>query len=171
MKVHLVEPPPGFDLKLAGFTENEVVYDETTHTLTVNKALGDKAIKGLLVAAGEPTVRKAVFDLYVASAKYRVSSWWLYWFYILATVAELYLSPVGLSMVSKLAPARYATMLMGMWMLTSFFGNFLAGAAGEYYDKYTPTAYFTFLLVVLLVAALAGFALVPKVKKMMHGVK
>ena len=171
LKVHFVEVPPGFDIKLAGFDKNEASYDAGTRTLTVNEALSDKGTKGLLLAAGEPTFRTAVFQLYAASAQYRVSAWWLFWFYILATVGELYLSPVGLSMVSKLAPARYATMLMGLWLLTSFFGNFLAGIAGEQYEKFTPTTFFSFLLVALLVAALVGFCVVRKVTTMMHGVK
>ena len=103
--------------------------------------------------------------------KYRVSPSWLFWFYVVATVGELYLSPVGLSMVSKLAPARYATMLMGLWMLTSFFGNFLAGMAGEAYDKIPPLQFFAMLTVVVAVVAAAGFLIVKKVTALMHGVK
>jgi POT family proton-dependent oligopeptide transporter len=126
-----------------------------------------KIVFGVLLMSGACVF----FELYARSAQHRVSAWWLFWFYILGTVGELYLSPVGLSMVSKLAPARFATMLMGLWMLTSFFGNFLAGMAGEYYDKYEPLNYFLALMLLLLVIALAGFALVRKVTALMHGVK
>ena len=99
-------------------------------------------MKGLLVAAGEPQFRATVHDLYVESNTFRVSSWWLFWSYILATLGELCLSPVGLSMVSKLAPAKFATMLMGVWMLTSAFGNFAAGALGEIWGTIPPIQFF-----------------------------
>jgi POT family proton-dependent oligopeptide transporter len=180
LTVHLVEVPKGFDLSLAGFEQEKeskgkdvakVTYDTEAHTLTVNEPLADKDVKSLLVCAGEPEFRSAVYELYAASAKYRVSASWLFWFYVLATVGELYLSPVGLSMVSKLAPAKYATMLMGLWMLTSFFGNFLAGMAGEEYDKIPPLKFFLILTLVLAVVAAGGYLIVRKVTALMHGVK
>jgi len=46
---------------------------------------------------------------------------------LLLTIGELYLSPVGLSLVTKVAPVRMVSMLMGVWLLASFFGNFLSG--------------------------------------------
>ncbi len=48
---------------------------------------------------------------------------WLVIFTLLATIGELYLSPVGLSLVTKLAPVRMVSMMMGVWLLSSFFGN------------------------------------------------
>jgi POT family proton-dependent oligopeptide transporter len=171
LRVRLPETPPGFDLRLAEFNKGEVTYDAASKTLTVNNSLADKDIKSLLVAAGEPNFRQAVYSLYSDSSKHRVSSWWLFWFYVVATVGELYLSPVGLSMVSKLAPVRYATMLMGLWLLTSFFGNFLAGMAGEYYDKIPPGEFFLYLFIIVLAVALAGFLIVRRVTALMHGVK
>ena len=109
-------------------------------------------------------------DLYVASAKFKVSSWWLFWFYILCTIGELCLSPVGLSMVSKLAPAKFATMLMGMWLLTSFFGNFMAGFAGESYGTIHPSYYFIGIAAIVGAASFICLLTVKKTKKMMHGV-
>jgi POT family proton-dependent oligopeptide transporter len=107
----------------------------------------------------------------VQSSKFRVSSWWLFWFYILCTLGELCLSPVGLSMVSKLAPRRFATMLMGVWLLTSFFGNFIAGLAGEKWEFFEPGTYFTFITIALFAASLVCFLIVRRVTAMMHGVK
>ena len=58
------------------------------------------------------------------------SSWlWLFLYFAVITIGELYLSPVGLSLVSKVAPARILSMMMGVWLSTSFLGNFLAGLA------------------------------------------
>ncbi len=170
--VHLDPAPPGFDLRYAGLPAGEVSYDAATQTLTVTNAhLADKDVKGLLVAGGAPAYRQAADQLYMESAKYKVSSWWLFWFYILATIGELCLSPVGLSMVSKLAPAKFATMLMGLWLLTSFFGNFAAGMFGEFYDSVTPTNYFLYIMAALAAGTLVLFVLARAIKGMMHGVK
>ncbi len=169
-QVHLDEVPPGLDLRYAGFREQEVQYDPATQTLSTTIPLADKDVKALLVAAGEPRIRAALDDLYVHSSAFRVSSWWLFWFYIFSTLGELCLSPVGLSMVSKLAPAKFATMLMGLWMLTSFFGNFAAGAFGEVWGTVAPLPYFCIFLAALGLASLVLFVLVRKVVALMHGV-
>ncbi|MGL4555102.1 MAG: peptide MFS transporter, partial [Gemmataceae bacterium] len=84
---------------------------------------------------------------------------------------ELCLSPVGLSMVSKLAPKDYSTMLMGVWLLTSAFGNFAAGAAGEVWGTIAPVAFFFWLTAIVGAAALVLLALVRLLVGMMHGVK
>jgi POT family proton-dependent oligopeptide transporter len=164
--------PEGFDLRYAELPPSKVHYEESTHELkATNIDLADKDVKSLLVAGGEPTFRDAINSLYQESAVYRVSPLWLFWFYIIATLAELCLSPVGLSMVSKLAPAKFATMLMGLWLLTNFFGNFAAGAFGEHWAEWTPTEYFLYLVAVVGAAALVLFLLVNKIRAMMHGVR
>jgi POT family proton-dependent oligopeptide transporter len=99
-----------------------------------------------------------------------VSGWWLVWFYLLCTVGELCLSPVGLSMVSKLAPARFATMLMGMWLFTSSFGSFLAGSMAELFPTMPPTRFFLILFAALFAASMLLFSLVKKIQVMAHGV-
>jgi POT family proton-dependent oligopeptide transporter len=169
--VKLAEVPPGFDLRYAGLGD-KVTYDPQDRTLaTHDYALADKDIKGLEVAGGSPAFRDAVSTLYVDSSHYRVSSWWLFWFYLLSTVGELCLSPLGLSMVSKLSPARFATMLMGLWLLTSFFGNFIAGALGELAESTPPITYFTAIALVLLGLTVVLFLLVRTIVRLMHGVQ
>ena len=100
-----------------------------------------------------------------------VGPMWLAGAYALHTVGELMLSPVGLSMVSKLAPAKFATMLMGVWMLTSAFGNFAAGALGEDWGTTPPVWFFLRTTIVAGGAALVLLLLVRVVTKTMHGVK
>jgi POT family proton-dependent oligopeptide transporter len=95
----------------------------------------------------------------------------LFWSYILATLGELCLSPVGLSMVSKLAPARYDTTLMGVWMLTSAFGNFVAGSLGEIWGTITPVSFFLLATVVVAGAAVVLLVLVRLATSLMHGVR
>jgi dipeptide/tripeptide permease len=162
--------PPGFDMKFAGLKKSVVRYDESAHTLTAYQALQEKETKALLVAAGAPAFRASIHELFVQSNAFRVSPLWLLWSYIFATFGELCLSPVGLSMVSKLAPAKYSTMLMGMWMLTSAFGNFAAGWLGEIWGTIPPVQFFMLATVVLGAAAVVLLVVVRLVVHMMHGV-
>jgi proton-dependent oligopeptide transporter, POT family len=81
------------------------------------------------------------------------ASWlWLFWYFVVVTVGELYLSPVGLSLVTKVAPARILSMMMGVWLATSFVGNFLAGFIGSFWSRMDKPEFF------LLVAAIAALA-------------
>ncbi len=173
VEVELDPIPPGFDMKFSGLKKSVVAFhgQDGKGKLVAHQKLVQKEIKGLLVAAGAPDFRDTVHTLYVESTKFRVSSWWLFWSYILATLGELCLSPVGLSMVSKLAPARFATMLMGVWMLTSAFGNFAAGAMGEIWGTIPPTDFFLLAAGVVAGSAVVLFVLVRAVTAAMHGVK
>ncbi len=171
VKVQLDSTPPGFDLRYAGFPKSAVFYDEATRTLTSTVELGDRDYKMLLVAGAEPAFRDALNKLYVDSARFKVSSWWLFWFYILCTLGELCVSPVGLSMVSKLAPAAYATMMMGMWHVMIFFGNYTAGQLGEVYGTIDPGKYFAYIFGSLVAVSFVCFLVIRKVNAMMHGVR
>jgi POT family proton-dependent oligopeptide transporter len=113
-------------------------------------------------------LRTALHKLTVEADARRVSPWWLVGFFLLATLGELCLSPVGMSMVSQLAPARFATMLMGLWLLIFAFGNYLAGALGEKWGTWPPVHYFVVLLAIVGGATLLLFALGPKIAAMMH---
>jgi POT family proton-dependent oligopeptide transporter len=176
--VKLAVVPLGFDLGYSGLDRPDkkghvkITFDRDRQLLETHQfKLEDKDVKALLVAGGDDALRRAMDRLYVQSSQYRVSSWWLFWFYVLTTVGELCLSPIGLSMVSKLAPARFATMLMGLWMLTSFFGNFIAGALGEQAGVTPPITYFLQITVVLGILALVVFLLARQVVRLMHGVE
>jgi len=171
LEVKIDRLPPGFDAQyLKGFNPSDLRFDESTNTFLIGKELADQDYKQLLVAGANPEFRTALNDLWVQSTKYRVSSSWLLWFYVLCTLGELCVSPVGLSMVSKLAPRRFATMLMGMWMLTSFFGNYTAGLAGENWEKLDPSTYFTYVTIAMAAAAFVCYLIARKVTSMMHGV-
>src|SRR5258708_34361876 len=80
------------------------------------------------------------------------SSWlWLFAYFAIITIGELYLSPTGLSLVSKVAPARVLSLMMGVWLATSFVGNFLAGFLGSYWSSMEKATFF------LMIAGVAGF--------------
>jgi dipeptide/tripeptide permease len=171
--VELDALPPGFDMKFSGLKPSVVEFQgkDGKGKLVAYQPLVQKEVKGLLVAGAEPQFRDTIHDLYVKSTQFRVSAWWLFWSYILATLGELCLSPVGLSMVSKLAPAKFATMLMGVWMLTSAFGNFAAGAMGEIWGTIPPMDFFLLGAAVVGVSAIVLVVLVRWVTAAMHGVK
>ena len=73
-------------------------------------------------------------------------------------LGELYLSPIGLSLVTKVAPARMLSMIMGVWMATSFTGNFLAGWFGSFWSRMEKPHFF---LMIAAIAALAGVMIFP----------
>jgi len=80
-------------------------------------------------------------------------SWfWPIFCTLLLTFGELYLSPIGLSLVTKVSPARIVSMMMGMWFLSSFFGNILSGYIGQLYTSMSKEGFF-FVLMVLGVGA------------------
>jgi POT family proton-dependent oligopeptide transporter len=82
------------------------------------------------------------------------ASWlWLFAYFVVITLGELYLSPVGLSFVTKVAPARLISLLMGVWLSASFTGGFLAGFIGSFWSRMDKPEFF---LLVAAIAAVAG---------------
>ncbi len=77
---------------------------------------------------------------------------WLFAFFFVITVGELYLSPTSLSLVTKVAPLRVLSLMMGVWLATSFFGNFLAGYLGTFWSSMGKIEFFLMLAVVSAVA-------------------
>jgi proton-dependent oligopeptide transporter, POT family len=70
---------------------------------------------------------------------------WLVGGSFLLTVGEIYLSPVGLSLVTKIAPGRIVSMMMGVWFLSSFFGNYLSGYLATFAHKMSSATFFLML--------------------------
>ena len=70
---------------------------------------------------------------------------WLVGTIFILTIGELYLSPIGLSFVTKAAPARIVSTMMGIWFLSSFFGNYLSGFLGTFWERMPREAYFLML--------------------------
>jgi POT family proton-dependent oligopeptide transporter len=108
---------------------------------------------------------------YTADPSLKVSPWWLVFVYLFHTVGELCLSPVGLSTVSKLAPARYAGLMMGVFFFAIGAGNMLAGFAGGFSDTLPPATLFGGLFAITTTMAVLLVVLSPKIKAMMAGVK
>jgi len=98
----------------------------------------------------------------------KVSPNWLVAVYAIHTVGELCLSPIGLSMVTKLAPARVGSLAMGLWFTSSAIANYLAGKLESLLEhRHVPI--YGFLVVSSIGPALVLLALTPVLKKWMHG--
>ncbi|WP_294674900.1 peptide MFS transporter [uncultured Fluviicola sp.] len=81
------------------------------------------------------------------------SLWWFFGAYGVITVGELCLSPIGLSMVSKLAPARLTALLMGAWFISTSIGNKLSGVIASLWDQYDDKSSFFMLNFYLMMGA------------------
>ena len=105
----------------------------------------------------------------------KVSMLWLVFAYMFNTMGELCLSPVGLSYVSKLVPARMIAFMFGVWYLAVAIGHKLAAVLGGQIENITREySLSTFFLIFTIVPAVAGVLIIlinPFVKKLMHGVK
>ena len=99
-----------------------------------------------------------------------VSSLWLVVAYFVMTIAELCISPIGLSLVSKLAPRQFLSLMMGCWFLTSFFGNLFAGLLGGEYERLGAVQIFAMLAIVSLISGVILLLLVPRLKKIIGNV-
>ncbi len=95
------------------------------------------------------------------------ASWlWLLGYFVVITLGELYLSPIGLSLVSKVAPARMVSMLMGLWLATSFTGNLIAGWLGGFWSSMDKTTFFLMIAGIALIASAVILAFDRPLKNM-----
>ncbi|MDO9045652.1 MAG: peptide MFS transporter [Methanobacteriaceae archaeon] len=114
-----------------------------------------------------------------------VSPLWLVAIYVMMTFGELCLSPIGLSAVTKLSPARFVSLLMGVWFLSAAASNLLAGFLSCLYPDHSRTVvpilfgipitgletFFMIFVVMSIIAAIILLLIRKKLVKMMHGIK
>jgi proton-dependent oligopeptide transporter, POT family len=115
----------------------------------------------------------AVASLFIGGGS-KVGPWWLVGVYVLQTIGEICLYPVGLSTTTKLAPQRLAGLMMGVWFLSISFGNFAAGMAAGYFESGSQEALvglFSKVAAVPILAALVLLALTPWIRKLMGKVR
>ncbi len=99
-----------------------------------------------------------------------VSPWWLVGSYFFQSIGELCLSPVGLSSMTKLAPRRFVSQMMGIWFLASALGNLIGGRVGGHVDpeklEQMPKLFTTTTISLMVAAAVCALLIVP-IRKMM----
>jgi POT family proton-dependent oligopeptide transporter len=126
------------------------------------------------------------FGVHGVDSTVKISMWWLLSLYLLHTMGELCLSPIGLAMVSKLAPIRFSSLLMGTWFLANAAANKFAGTlsalipGGEGgsattnflgYEITNLYEFFTVFIALTGVAAATLFLMSGLLRRMMHGIK
>jgi POT family proton-dependent oligopeptide transporter len=100
----------------------------------------------------------------------KVSPWWLITTYLLHVIGEMCLSPVGLSTVTKLAPERVSSLMMGVWFLAAAVGNYVGGRAAGFYESLPLWQLFGVFAGVTILAGVLLALLVPLIKRLMGGV-
>jgi POT family proton-dependent oligopeptide transporter len=132
-----------------------------------------------LLAIGYLVIAFGVKDVDPAT---KVSMMWLIGLYLLHTFGELCLSPIGLSAVSKLSPPKFASLMMGVWYLSSSLANKMAGVLSSFYPEegrpapvllgYEVTTLHEFFIIFVFMSAAAGvvlFLLAKPISKWSHG--
>jgi len=107
----------------------------------------------------------------IESTGNRVGIHWLLLVYFTHTVGELFLSPVGLSAMTKLAPHRIVGQMMGIWFLGAATGNFIGGRIGGLFESFPLKSIFLAVFVYCAISAAVMFVLVPWIKRLMGEVK
>ena len=97
----------------------------------------------------------------------RVSPWWLIVSYLLQTLGELCLSPVGLSAMTKLAPARISGLMMGVWFLAIALGGYLAGGIVTLYEAFSLPQIFSAVTLFCIGSALVLALFIRPAKRML----
>ncbi len=150
---------------------DHVTWDAATRTFATTKTLEQKDQLVIRAAAADGVFRDAVYSIFKQSTAYKMMVWWLFIHYMLATMGELCLSPVGLSLVTKLAPPKQVGLFMGLWFLTTgSIANFLAHKIGGMWGTMTPIDYFSIFAAVSVVATVVMVLLLRFLHKRMHGV-
>ena len=122
---------------------------------------------GLLISALSVLVMVAAVQI-GGNGSEKVSVWWLVANYGIITIGELFLSPMGLSIVSKLSPVNITSLMMGGWFLSTSIGNKLSGVLASLWDTYNDKADFFWInFGLLLLASLLMFVLLKQLNKVM----
>jgi POT family proton-dependent oligopeptide transporter len=171
--IESVPAPPGFALPFdhAAASEKGVSWNAAAATMTFTRPAESPTRNEIAAAGAPPSLQEALTTLEHKSEGAKVSGVWLFLSYLLATLGELCLSPVGLSMVTKLAPVRFASVFMGVWLLASSVGQYAGGSLGESWGIVTPTQYFGVFVWTSLIGATVLAALVGPLRRLMHEVR
>jgi proton-dependent oligopeptide transporter, POT family len=172
VEVHFEAAPAGFSFPFdaAEAEDRGLAWNAPTRTMTFTKWVEPPTRADLAAAGAPPEWRDPLRSLEKKSDGARVSGLWLFLNYLFATLGELCLSPVGLSMVTKLAPVRFASLFMGVWLLASSVAQYAGGSIGETWGIIPPTQYFMLFVWTSVVGALVLAVLVRPLKRLMHEV-
>ncbi|MEQ1913300.1 MAG: MFS transporter, partial [Vicinamibacterales bacterium] len=98
----------------------------------------------------------------------RVSVWWLVSAYLLIALGEVCLSPMGLSLVNRVAPPRSRGLLMGAWFVSLSAGGYFAGFVGAYWNRMPHSQFFLLVVGLLMIAALVLMLVMSQVRRVLR---
>jgi POT family proton-dependent oligopeptide transporter len=128
-----------------------------------------------LLAIGAAVIAIGAMDIPIGAKSASVSIIWLILLYLFFTMAELCVSPVALSYVSKLVPARMIAVMFGVWYIAVAIGMKMAGMFGEISETISEekglSTFFWILAGISLVLSILAYLTTPIFKKLMHGIK
>ena len=107
----------------------------------------------------------------ITDTNIKAGLWWLVMTYLIHTIGELCLSPVGLSVVTRLSPPKLASLLMGVWLLSSFVANIVGGVVASKVEAMGAGSIFTYISIFVIICGILLIALNKVLLKLMHGVK
>jgi POT family proton-dependent oligopeptide transporter len=128
---------------------------------TEMSTIGKLAFGFLCVGLANLVMAAAAFGL-APSAK--ASPLWLVGYFIVVTIGELHLAPVGLALISRLAPPRVLSLMMGLWLAATFPGDVLGGWLGGFWSTMEKTHFFLMIGAIAAVAGAAVLALNPALR-------
>ena len=105
-----------------------------------------------------------------AASGVRISPLWLAATYLLHVLGEMCLSPVGLSAMTKLAPAKVASLMMGVWFLAGSIGDYIGGRFGALYETYSPASLFAVVAAATMALGFVLLLLARPIRRLMGGV-
>jgi MFS family permease len=123
-----------------------------------------KLLYGMLLTTGSLLIM-AIAGSLTDGGSVKVAGMWMMMFYLVITFGELCLSPIGLSLVTKLAPARLAGLAMGGWFLASSIGNKFSGFLGNIQNHMEPMWFFVFLAGLAGLVALFIYLVLPRLDR------
>ena len=164
--------------------ENKEIFDEVFNAQTVILAANSEeatteiiaeettAQEGEIVAVEEPVVNPAVAEAEATLAAIkaetkpstRTSAYWLILTYLILTFAELLLSPMGISFVSKVAPPKLKGLMMGGWFVATAIGNMLVAVGGFLWAGLPLWSVWTVFIVLCLLSALFMFVMMKRLE-------
>jgi POT family proton-dependent oligopeptide transporter len=115
----------------------------------------------LCVALGNLVMVAAAWNLGPAA---KASPLWLVGYFVVVTIGELHLAPVGLALVSRLAPARVLSLMMGLWFAATFPGDVLGGWLGGFWSSMDKAHFFMMIGAIAAIGGAAVFALGPALR-------
>lgn len=157
----------------AGFI---ILFAVTVANLWAKRKLKNKEASSLFKMASGTIIMGTGFVFMVfASLQYENNGesamYWLVLAYLFHTIGELSSSPVSLSFITKLAPARYASLMMGAYFASTGLGNKVAGILGENASEYGELTIFTSIFIFTVIFGLLVIALLKPLKRLTHGVE